>query len=43
MFLFLETKHAAVVKELNDKKALDDGIKKKINAALDEFKTQFIA
>lgn len=43
MFLFLDTKHAAVVKELTDKKALDDGIKKKINAALDEFKTQFAA
>ncbi len=41
MFLYLETKHAAVVKELTDKKALDDGIKKKINAALDEFKTHF--
>jgi F-type H+-transporting ATPase subunit alpha len=41
MLLFLETKHAAVVKELADKKAWDDGLKKKINAALDEFKTQF--
>lgn len=43
MYLFLTTKHAAVVKELTDKKALDDGLKKKINAALDEFKTQFVA
>jgi F-type H+-transporting ATPase subunit alpha len=43
MLLFLDTKHGAVVKELTDKKALDDGLKKKINAALDEFKNQFAA
>ncbi len=41
MLLFMETKHAVIVKELTEKKAMDDGLKKKINAALDEFKTQF--
>ncbi|HSA58796.1 MAG TPA: F0F1 ATP synthase subunit alpha [bacterium] len=43
MLLFMETKHAAVVKELSDKKALDDGLKQKIKKAMDEFKTQFAA
>jgi F-type H+-transporting ATPase subunit alpha len=43
MLLFLETKHGSVVKELTEKKALDDGLKKKINAALDEFRNQFAA
>jgi len=42
MMVFLETKHGGAVKELSDKKAWDDGLKKKINAALDEFKMQFV-
>ena len=31
------------MKELAEKKALDDDMKKKLNAALDEFKELFVA
>ncbi|HEX5037597.1 MAG TPA: F0F1 ATP synthase subunit alpha [bacterium] len=43
MLLFMDTKHGSTVKELSDKKALDDGLKAKIKKGLDEFKTQFAA
>jgi F-type H+-transporting ATPase subunit alpha len=41
MLLFMETKHGSTVKELSDKKALDDVLKAKIKKGLDEFKAQF--
>ncbi|MEK7881129.1 MAG: F0F1 ATP synthase subunit alpha [Deltaproteobacteria bacterium] len=40
---FLETRRPEVLKELAEKKALDDDMKKKLNAALDEFKELFVA
>ncbi|MBI3541221.1 MAG: F0F1 ATP synthase subunit alpha, partial [Deltaproteobacteria bacterium] len=43
MALFIETKHPDILKTLEEKKALDDGLKKKINQALDEFKERFVA
>ena len=43
MLLFFETKHAAVVKEIGDKKAFDDGLKQKVNKVLDEIKGHFVA
>lgn len=43
MLSFIDTKHPEVKKDLETKKALDDELKKKINKALDEFKSQFVA
>ena len=40
---FLDTRHPAVVKALAEKKALDDGIKKDLDAALREFRGIFQA
>lgn len=40
---FIETRRPEVLKELAEKKALDDDMKKKLNAALDEFKELFSA
>ena len=39
--LFIESKHADILDEIDKKKTLDDDLKKKINAALDDFKKIF--
>ncbi|MBF0491926.1 MAG: F0F1 ATP synthase subunit alpha [Deltaproteobacteria bacterium] len=41
MLLFIETKHPQVLGDLNTKKTLDDDLKKKLKAALEEFKGSF--
>jgi F-type H+/Na+-transporting ATPase subunit alpha len=38
---FLETSHGAIFKTLAEKKALDDGLRKDIDAALREFRAVF--
>lgn len=43
MLLFVETKHADILKDIATKKTLDDEIKGKIKVALNEFKAQFVA
>ncbi|MBL7685998.1 MAG: F0F1 ATP synthase subunit alpha [Deltaproteobacteria bacterium] len=43
LLMFLETKHASIIKDLETKKAFDDDLKKKLIAALDEFKGHFAA
>ncbi|MFZ3071765.1 MAG: F0F1 ATP synthase subunit alpha [Thermodesulfobacteriota bacterium] len=43
LYAFFETRRPEVLKELADKKALDDDMKKKLNAALNEFKELFVA
>lgn len=40
---FLEARHATVLTEISTKKAIDDELKSKIIAALDEFKAEFAA
>ncbi len=40
---FVETKHPSILKDLNEKKVLDDGLKTRIRQALDELKTHFVA
>ncbi|HBF11915.1 MAG TPA: F0F1 ATP synthase subunit alpha [Deltaproteobacteria bacterium] len=42
MTLYLETKKASVIETLKKKQALDDEMKKLLNAALDEFKGMFV-
>lgn len=41
--LFMETKQSKVLENITNKKALDDDLKKQMNAALDEFKKIFAA
>ncbi len=41
MLLFIETKHPQVLSDLTTKKNLDDDLKKKLKAALEEFKGSF--
>jgi F-type H+-transporting ATPase subunit alpha len=41
LFAYAEARHAATLKELSDKKAIDDALKAKIEALLKEFKAQF--
>ena len=41
LFAFAEARHAATMKELSDKKAIDDALKAKIEALLKDFKAQF--
>ncbi len=43
MLVFIETKYPDVLKELVSKKALDDELKKKVNAVLEDFKKGFVA
>jgi F-type H+/Na+-transporting ATPase subunit alpha len=43
LYSFFEVRHATVLKEITEKKALDDELKSKIIAALDEFKKEFAA
>ncbi len=42
LYEFFETRHPEILKELGEKKSLDEGLKKKINSALDELKTLFV-
>ncbi len=41
MINFMHNKHKEILADLDKKKALDDDLKKKVNAALDEFKQGF--
>ena len=41
LFAYAESRHAATMKELGDKKVIDDALKAKIEALLKEFKGQF--
>ena len=42
MPLFVESKYHEVLRELEEKKALDDELKKKVNKVLDELKEHFV-
>ena len=41
LFAFAEARHGATMKELADKKAIDDALKAKLEALIKEFKAQF--
>jgi F-type H+-transporting ATPase subunit alpha len=41
LYVYAEARHAATMKELGDKKVIDDAMKAKIEALLKEFKAQF--
>jgi F-type H+-transporting ATPase subunit alpha len=41
LYRFLESRHAEVLKAIAEKKLLDDAVKEKLNAALEEFKNEF--
>lgn len=43
LLTFFDTRHPELVKELKEKKAIDDTIKPKINKALEDFKGLFVA
>jgi F-type H+/Na+-transporting ATPase subunit alpha len=43
LYQFLETRQAALVAALRDKKQIDDDVKKALNAALEEFGKSFAA
>ena len=43
LYTFFDTKKAAVIAELRDKKAIDDDLKAKLIAAMNEFKKEFTA
>ena len=43
LYTFFDTKKAAVIAELRDKKAIDDDLKAKLVAAMNEFKKEFTA
>jgi F-type H+-transporting ATPase subunit alpha len=43
LLAFMETRYSDVLATLREKKAIDDELQGKIRAALDEFKTQFVA
>src|SRR5581483_11780079 len=42
LYRFLENAHPAILATIREKKALDDDLKAKMDAALKEFKTQFV-
>jgi len=42
LYSFFETRHGEIMKELTEKKAIDEGLKAKIDAALGELKNLFI-
>jgi F-type H+-transporting ATPase subunit alpha len=42
-FKYLDTSQAALLKELREKKAMDDQLKAKINSLIGEFKQRFVA
>jgi len=41
LYRFVENSHPAVLTDIREKKAIDDDLKKRIEAALKEFKTRF--
>jgi len=41
LFAFASARHAATMKELVEKKAIDDAMKAKLEALITEFKAQF--
>ena len=41
LFAFADARHGATMKELADKKAIDDALKAKLEALIKEFKAQF--
>ncbi|HEX4046381.1 MAG TPA: F0F1 ATP synthase subunit alpha, partial [Elusimicrobiota bacterium] len=41
LFAFADSRHAATMKELADKKAIDDALKAKLEGIIKEFKAQF--
>ena len=41
LFAYAEARHAATLKELADKKAIDDAMKAKVEAVIKEFRAQF--
>jgi F-type H+-transporting ATPase subunit alpha len=43
MYAFFDNRQAELVAELRDKKAIDDGLKGKIIAAMGQFKKEFTA
>ncbi len=43
LYTFFDTKHPELIKELKEKKAIDDAIKPKLIKALDDFKGLFVA
>src|ERR1700677_1448236 len=43
LFKFVENAHPGLLPEIKQKKTLDDDLKAKINAAIKEFKTRFVA
>jgi F-type H+-transporting ATPase subunit alpha len=43
MILFLETTHPDILKDLASKKTIDDDLKKRLSAALGEFKERFVS
>ena len=42
LYKFLENAHPAILTTIKDKKTIDDELKPKLNAALQEFKTRFV-
>ncbi len=40
---YLDTSQAALLKEIREKKALDDQLKTKLNTVIKEFKERFVA
>ncbi|MBI3756199.1 MAG: F0F1 ATP synthase subunit alpha, partial [Deltaproteobacteria bacterium] len=43
LYTFFDTRHHELIKELKEKKAIDDTIKPKLKKALDDFKELFVA
>jgi len=43
LYKFMDASHSGILQELREKKALDDGLRAKIDAALKDFKQRFVA
>jgi len=43
MYKFVEVSHPAILQEIREKKAIDDALKSKIDAALKDFKQRFVS
>ncbi|MBI5683122.1 MAG: F0F1 ATP synthase subunit alpha, partial [Deltaproteobacteria bacterium] len=43
LYTFFDTRHPELIKELKEKKAIDDAVKPKLKKALDDFKELFVA
>jgi len=43
LYRFIENAHRDIFNEIRDKKALDDTLRAKMKAAIEEFKTRFVA